>query len=274
LAYLLRQRRNGRWGHLNLPCGATDAGITACVLARLGEVPSLLINPSFERPIVGSLDWLESAHNVQRGWGDHGLDDMETTAWAVIALRKHGRSVPVIALDFIRRCWQPDGGFGKHPESASDPETTALAILALGADAKPRARDAANFLSSWLKADGKKTASPLFVCAGILDWDRNLASLELLNQACQLTRGFQTESAFEQALLLQCMVRLRLNRAWILAAGLRDAQLDDGSWPSAAGPSLGDNRIISTVTAVSALVLGDVQPGLYFGSDLPRPRRL
>jgi hypothetical protein len=87
-------------------------------------------------------------------------------------------------------------------------------------------------------------------------------SLELLKHACQLAGGFQTESAFEQALLLRSTVRLRLNRAWILAAGLRDAQLDDGSWPSAAGPSLGGNRIIPTVTAVSALALGDVQPEL------------
>jgi hypothetical protein len=44
------------------------------------------------------------------------------------------------------------------------------------------------------------------------------------------------------------------------------------SWP-VAGPSLGDNRSIPTVTAVSALAFGDVRPG-YFGSDLPRPRRL
>lgn len=112
------------------------------------------------------------------------------------------------------------------------------------------------------------------VCSEILDWEKGLAPLALLNQARQLTSTLQTESAFEQALLLRCLVRLGLNRAWTLAACLRDAQLDDGSWLSAAPPSLGDNRIIPTVTAVSALALGDVQPGLYFGSGLPRPRRL
>jgi hypothetical protein len=66
-----------------------------------------------------------------------------------------------MALDFIRRCWQTDVGFGHRPESASDPETTALAMLALGADANPRACEAANFMSPWLKADGQKTACPL-----------------------------------------------------------------------------------------------------------------
>ena len=44
LVYLLQQRRNGRWGHLNLPWGVADAAVTACVLARLGELPSQFTN--------------------------------------------------------------------------------------------------------------------------------------------------------------------------------------------------------------------------------------
>jgi hypothetical protein len=91
-----------------------------------------------------------------------------------------------------------------------------------------------------------------------------------------LTARFAAESALEQALLLHCLVRLRLNRAWTQAASLRALQKDDGSWP---GPSMAplncdNNNVIPTVTAVSALVLGESQPGLYFGSDVPRPRRL
>ncbi|HEY6305590.1 MAG TPA: hypothetical protein VI488_03910, partial [Candidatus Angelobacter sp.] len=40
MVYLLQQRRNRRWGHLTLPWGAADAPVTACVLARLGELPT------------------------------------------------------------------------------------------------------------------------------------------------------------------------------------------------------------------------------------------
>lgn len=277
LEYLLQQRRNGRWGHLNLPWGVADAGVTACVLARLGELPPFFASVSLQRAMAESLDWLEQARTPNGGWGYPGEDDAESTAWAVIALRKHGRSAPDSALELIRRCRRPDGGFAYRPEGGnSSPETTALAIQALGTTENANARDSAGFISSWLEGDGGRLASPLFVCSAILDWEKGLAPLALLNQACRRTACLPTESTLEQALLLRCLVRLRLNRAWSLAADLRAAQLADGSWPgpSAAPFNFDDKRIIPTVTAVSALVLGDFQPGLYFGSDLPRPRRL
>jgi hypothetical protein len=275
LVYLLQQRRNGRWGHLDLPWGPADASVTACVLARLVELPSQFMNRYVRQAIADSLDWLHEAQTPEGSWGYPGEGNAETTSWAVIALRKHGRPVLNSALDFIRRCRRPDGGYGRNPDSGkSDPETTALAIQALGAG--DNARDAAGLLSYWLGNDGERTASSLFLCSSILEWEKGLAPLRLLNQACQLAAGFQAESAFDQALLLRCLVRLRLNRAWSLVAGLRATQRADGSWPgpAAAHFNLDDKRIIATVTAVSALILGDFQPGLYFGSDLPRPRRL
>jgi hypothetical protein len=277
LVYLLQQRQNGRWGHLDLPWGPADAAVTACVLARLGELPSQFMNRYAKQAIADSLDWLHEAQTPQAGWGYPGESDVETTTWAVIAMRKHGRPAPDSALDFIRRCRRPDGGYGRNPEAGkSDPETTALAIQALGANENARARDAAGLLSYWLGNDADRLGSSLFVCSSILEWEKSFLPLALLNQACQLTVVFQAESAFDQALLLRCLARLRLNRAWSLAAGLRTKQLADGSWPGPPAPRLNfdDKRIIPTVTAVSALILGDFQPGLYFGSDLPRPRRL
>jgi Prenyltransferase and squalene oxidase repeat len=277
LVYLLQERRNGRWGHLNLPWGAADAAVTACVLARLGELPSHFMNRYVRGAIADSLDWLQAAQIPEGGWGYLGESDAETTAWAVIALRKHGRRAPDCALDIIRRCRRPDGGFGRNPEAVSSvPETTALAIQALGASESSQARDAAGFLSYWLENGTDRLASSLFVCSAVLEWEKGFAPVALVNQACQLATGFQAESAFDQALLLRCLIRLRLNRAWSLAASLRTAQLADGSWPGspAARFNFDDKRIVPTVTAVSSLILGDFQPGLYFGSDLPRPRRL
>ncbi len=235
----------------------------------------MFISPSLQRAIAGSLEWLQQARSAKGGWGFPVADDAESTAWAIIALRRHGRPVPDAAFEFIRRCRRADGGFAYCPEAGnSAPETTALAIQALGAGDTAMARDAAGFISSWLASDVGMLASPHFICSGILDWEKGLAPLSLLKQAFQITDNLQTGSALEQALLLRCLIRLRLTRAWSLADHLRAAQLEDGSWPSTAHPNSDDKKILPTVTAVSALVLGDLQPGLYFGSDLPRPRRL
>jgi hypothetical protein len=78
---------------------------------------------------------------------------------------------------------------------------------------------------------------------------------------------------------------LRLQSAWPLAAGLRRLQRANGSWPGSAclaslhtlgnGSALhqdeyfDEDGILATVTVLSALAIGDQQPGLYFGSDLP-----
>jgi hypothetical protein len=223
--------------------------------------------------MVQSLEWLEEARTQDGGWGCAGADDAETTSWALIALRRNRRAAPTSALELLRRCRRRDGGFAARPISGpSDPEATVLAIQAL------RWLDPAaeNFLFSCLQSDGCRLPSPLGVCLPILEWQKGLAPLSLLNQACQLVARFAAETVLEQALLLHCLVRLRLNRAWTQAASLRAAQLDDGSWP---GPSMAPlncdgKNIIPTVTAVSALVLSESQPGLYFGSDSPRPRRL
>ncbi len=268
LKYLVSQRHDRHWG----ACGA-EAQVTACVLARLGELPPQFVSQSLRRTMEKALQWLVEARTPEAGWGSAGKDDADSTAWAVIALRKNNRAVPEAALHLIRRCCRLDGGFAARPEGGpGDPETTALAIQALGVLDSA----AENFLLSRLQSDGARLASPLGVCSAILDWEKGLAPLSLLNQACQLTARFAAESTLEQALLLHCLVRLRLNRAWTLAASLRVAQLEDGSWPgpSAAPLHADDKNIIPTATAVSALVLGESQPGLYFGSDLPRPRRL
>jgi hypothetical protein len=268
MRYLLSQRRNGHWEGF----GAEPLG-TACVLARLGGLPSGFIDRSLQRMIDESLDWLVDARTATGGWSCGIVDDAETTAWALIALRRNGRATPVSALKLLDRCRRPDGGFAACAQGGpGDPEATALAIQALGS-LDPAAE---TFLLTCLQSDGTRLASPLGVCLAILEWEKGLATLSLLNQACQLTARFAAESAMEQALLLHCLVRLRLNRAWTQAANLRAAQRDDGSWP---GPSLAplnsdDKNIIPTVTAISALLLGESQPGLYFGSDLPRARRL
>jgi hypothetical protein len=37
--------------------------------------------------------------------------------------------------------------------------------------------------------------------------------------------------------------------------------------------SFGDTGVVSTVNALAALAMYESQPGLYYGSDVPLPRR-
>lgn len=271
----------GRWqnGHWQSPwaAGGSAAWLTACVLARLAEMSHQHISHSLQRKIESSLDWLLSRRSPENAWGENCC----CAAWAVIALRGHGRTVPAEALDFLRRCRRPDGGFGPAPASANGvrqpslPDVTAVAVHALDR----LDWEAEDFLAAYLegmgasKAAGSRVSAGLAlrfeVCAEILDWREGLASPSLLNQVRQATAGFGNEGVLDRALLLRCLLRLRMQRAWPLAASLRAMQMEDGSWSER-----DDHKILATVTAVSALVLAESQPGLYFGSDLPLPRRL
>jgi hypothetical protein len=115
-----------------------------------------------------------------------------------------------------------------------------------------------------------------------MDWEPGMAPWFIVNTVRQLTCQMPAEGTWEQSLLLRCLMHLRMQTAWTLLAGLRHTQLPDGSWPGSAalapvsvegvGQSrshFDEQRILATVTALSALAMGDLQPGLYFGSDLP-----
>jgi hypothetical protein len=272
------------------------AWVTAYILARLAEIPTHHVGYSLRQRIEQSLDWLVEARTPKGGWGFGGSgspDDADSTAWAVIALRQHGRPVPEDALDWARRCRRADGGFAPYPEGttgtappySSAPDVTAIAVRALAfIDAA-----ASEFLASHLRTDvptgNCRVASSFFVASTLLDWEPGMAPWFVVNAVRQLTREQAGENAWEQALLLRCMMRLRMQSAWALAAGLRRQQQADGSWrgsaqldPLSAGvgqlraPLADEEGILATATALSALAMSDLQPGLYFGSDLPFSR--
>ena len=261
--------------------GASDAWVGVCVLARLNELPEHYINNLLRPRIETALNNLVRVQTAPGGWRFSAQDDAELTARTIIALRAGNRKLPEGLEQSLGRCRQTDGGFALSPEdwSGSAPEITVTAIQALRA----MDRAAEDFLSGRMQSDENQLSSWLSVCAGILDWDKGLAPLPLLNQACRLIVRVGPQSAFEHALLLRCLVRLRLQQAWVSAAELRNRQLENGSWPGPAPRRPGTARaslnpdvrnLVPTVIAVSALALCESQPGLYFGSDLPRPRRL
>ena len=275
LDFLQRRWQDGYWQDSSLPFGGSDAWVTSCVLARLAELPPDYKSYSVQRKLDSSLDWLMRVRTPQGGWGARpGDDDSNSTAWAIVALRAHGRAVPGPALDFLRRCRRFDGGFSASPMDVNSAQPGVAEITAVAVRALDHLNWATeDFLAGYLQVAGPASAgrrsARFHVCAGILDWRDGLASTWLLNQVGRLAAGLGSECALDRAMLLRCLFRLRMQQAWSLAAGLRAMQMEDGSWSEH-----NDQKIIATVNAVSALALGESQPGLYFGSDLPLPRRL
>ena len=264
LDYLLSEHRNGHWSAD--PGAGPDLLVTACVLARLKDVLPFHSSHRLRVKISESLDWLLEAQTPGGGWaGRSGKDEAGPTAWAILALGKNGRVAPESALIWLRRCRRRDGGFGSCPDAHS----SSLEITALSAQALGHVDDVvASFLRVRLESEAEAVAEQLAACAAILDCERSPAWLSLVDQACQALARVPADGAANQALLLRCLLRLRLTRAWVLADNLRNTQRAEGSWHGT-----NENDVVATANVVSALALFDSQPGLYFGSDLPLPRR-
>lgn len=292
LNWLAQARRDAYWADLTMAGSAANPWVTSYVLARLGEFPKNAISHPLREQIDGSLDWLERSRIAGSGWcGLLGEPDAFTSSWAIMALRSHGRGVARSALDLVLRCRQGNGGFAGYPPdssvsapvSGSSLEVTVSALRAVSMCDSA----AIDFLASRVRGDVPVSAparlSRLYICSEILDWDNGLAPRSLVHQVAQSALQSDSERAYEQALLLRCLLRVRNHRSWPAALVLRQMQRADGSWPACAvlAPSgqppaavtplaFADTGVISTVTALSALVMSESQPGLYFGSDLPR----
>jgi hypothetical protein len=292
LDYLFSIRKQGYWS-LCSPDKESAAWVTGYTLARLGEIPSQHITFSLRRKIDESLDWLLESRTVDGGWGFEGgssADDTDSTAWAVIALRQHGRPVPPESIHALQRCHRSDGGFSFYHDavnhgdigSLSSPDATAIAVRALASIDAASSEFLAQHLRTDMQDKPSRLTSLFFVSSTLLDWEPGMAPWFVVNAVRELTSKHTGESAWEKALLLRCMMRLRMQRAWGLAASLRRVQQANGAWPGSAQltrfallsgaqppPLFDEQGILATVTAVSALAMSDLQPGLYFGSDLP-----
>src|SRR5713226_5097582 len=140
LEFLMSRRQDGKWRDFSPTTGESDVWVTAYVLARLGELPPAYISHALQQQVEESLEWLKEVRNPLGGWGyrSHGKDSADATAWAIIALRRHGQPAPRPAVELIGRCRRPDGGFAAYPEAGhagevqqtSAPDVTAVAVKA------------------------------------------------------------------------------------------------------------------------------------------------
>jgi hypothetical protein len=194
-----------------------------------------------------------------------------------MALRRQNCRVSADDLDALHFCRNANGNSG-----ALDIASVAASALAeLDAECSDR-------LPLWLLAEGPASSdcsisTPLYACSAILELGPVKASRSLLESVRDLVLQYEAESVLEQALLLRCLLQLGLQRAWWVADDLRGTQMPDGSWPSAVraypegcqgASALAESRIFTTITTISALVMANSQPGLFFGSEGLMPRRL
>ncbi len=144
------QNRSGGWG--KQARSPDNVLYTAAVLAgfrRLG------FKQSFE-PVSKGADWLAKTINFDGGWAmQRGMQsDVFLTSWVIQGLE------PVYDIDaqiaWLKQLQNRDGGFGRYKNSPSDPEITAIAILALAAGNDPlnTRRVATDYLTDVRQDDG------------------------------------------------------------------------------------------------------------------------
>ena len=144
------QNASGGWGKKER--SPDNILYTAAVLAgfrRLG------FKQNFE-PISKGAEWLAEGINFDGGWAlQHGSrSDNFVTSWVIQGLE------PVYDIDvqiaWLKQFQNDDGGFGRYKDSPSDPEITAIAIMALAAGNDPlnTRRVAINYLTDVRQDDG------------------------------------------------------------------------------------------------------------------------
>ncbi len=144
------QNPSGAWGKKErAPDNVLYTGAVLAGFRRLG------FKQSFE-PVSKGADWLAEGINFDSGWAmQRGTQsDIFVTSWVIQGLE------PVYDIDaqiaWLKQLQNDDGGFGKYRNSPSDPEITAVAIMALAAGNDPlnTRRVAINYLTTVRQEDG------------------------------------------------------------------------------------------------------------------------
>jgi hypothetical protein len=241
-----RQSETGSWTDWDLPPGPSSSWTTAYVGCQLGALARDAQRPALRRAAC----WLADRERPDGGWGyAAGVGcDADSTAHAILFLSLVRAEVGVATYDRLESFQQPDGGFSTYAADdglgswgLSHLDVTAIAARALMRDGRSRAvavgraldyvcdqRDEAGLWNSfWWSTPLYATAAclSLLAAAGVgLDPTPTRESL----------RGLEAASAFERALLVDC---LRLagdtcDPSRALVEALASEQLADGSWAS------------------------------------------
>jgi hypothetical protein len=249
LFYLLSSRLDGHWVDYCLPVGEADTWITAYVLFRLSGIAPSLLTVDSKLQTDESLDWLLDVRTPSGGWGYNQTtpDDADSTALAILALRRHNRQVPPEALKVLQCCLTKDGSVATYPISAARgtwtigaTEVTAATYLAVEPEYRLGEPSIMRQYIENCRLPNKLWPSfwwltPLYATSFMLELMADLSSAQ---QDLALTRTISTYNptgAFETALLLLCWNRLTIKAGSSgIVAGLLSNQRHDGSWPASA----------------------------------------
>jgi hypothetical protein len=201
-------------------------------------------------------DWLDEHELSGGGWGYDELVgcDADSTAHAVILLRRTGRAVDDRSRRRLESFQQSDGGFSTYGRDdglgswcVSHPDVTPVAgyaLLLVCSRAARAVRRAVESVTRRRNGDGLWDSfwwsTPLYATRASLAF-LAAARVPLIDPAATRMSLLQLEtgSAFERALLLDCLGLVGgcpSDAHDDLVAALLTEQLPDGSWPSA--PSL------------------------------------
>jgi Prenyltransferase and squalene oxidase repeat len=146
MSYLLAMRSpEGYWSDYDTNPGPDESGgdrtkmnshthVTAYVAS------ALMANEATDQDLATTYDWLLRQHQPSRGWGwdDQRGVDSETTALALLALARSGRTLPRDAHEALLPARLPDASYRRYSEWDADvhdgsgsAEITAISLLAL-----------------------------------------------------------------------------------------------------------------------------------------------
>src|SRR5579872_906102 len=244
LHFLMCARQDDHWSDFNFPVGTSDVWVTAYTLARLGGVPSGVLDSGSQEKIGHSLEWLSRMQSCNGGWAYNRTvpEDADSTAWAIIALRRHALAIPRTAMEFLRGCRDSQGWFGTYRRDESTapwchraPDVTAAAMAALQ---EPWNHSAEARFLTMRRQDGQVASywwtSPYYTPSILLEFYSGVFSPEFAAACLPSTDDDESGSPFDLALLALGLSRVDRQRMQQIADALCDQQRCDGSWaPSA-----------------------------------------
>ena len=261
-----RQSRNGVWKGFRLPPGPATTWLTAHVAWVCEDVPGL-----GDARRLAALH-LERIGPDDGGWGYNrrvGVDS-DSTAQALLVLRRFGSAVPDFLLETLLRAQLPDGGFATYAPGAgrisgwhaAHPDVTIVAVEALR---RYGLREAEERALGWLAGDGLRpsfasywwpgNAYGLWACAKV-----RLHVPGMTRAVAAAVAG--APPAPQGAQLLAAALALGLDRedeqiVEAAAARLVGTQLADGSWPCSPCLRVTDPRETETLPELRGRVYAD-----------------
>jgi len=269
------QKENGSWCDYFLDVGESNSWITAYVLCNLGltKQPSLE-HESIKKAIKKAVNFLVQNQALSGGWGynEHVMQDCDSTAYAIIALRLHGITPNMSAVNFVQKHQLGNGWFStfkhkhaNHPWSFAHPEVSAVSLIAL--NDKRQAQRFIQTLKDEIKKFGYITSFwwndsiySTYVISWMAEYFSLLNLIDFLPTDENPNMGFSvfrlallgmTSYIFEQKSIVNNCLELILN-----------LQQNDGSWePSAELRQVSDNS--GVIWCVERKSIGPIYLDIY-----------